>query len=171
MAALVEGAAKIEMKHLIFTFLLLTAVVVPGRTSPACFCIVPEVAESFARADAVFVGKVIGIEKPKSSAAKAPLSERLYTIRFKVVKSWKGDLTEKLVLAQQGEFGCFAYPVVGKGERYLVYADPAYEENPKLKKVLVINSCNRTALLPLPGMRSIKETATMISRFWKRWGY
>lgn len=138
------------MRHLIFTVLLLTAVVVPGRTSPTCFCVFPEVADSFARADAVFVGKVLEIER--TPAAEAPISERLFTIKFKVEKSWKGDSEEKRVLAAQGDLGCFAYPVFSKGERYLVYADPAYFK-PKRKKVLVVNLCNRTAPLPLPGLR------------------
>ena len=53
----------------------------------------------------------------------------------------------------QDKFECFGSPVVSKGERYLVYADAGYDENPKLKKVLVVNSCNRTALLPIPGLR------------------
>ena len=138
------------MKHLIFTLLILTAVVVPGRPRPTCFCVFPEVADSFARADAVFVGKVLEIER--TSATETSKSERLFAIKFKVEKSWKGDSEEQRVLAAQGDLGCFIYPVFSKGERYLVYADPAYFK-PKRNKVLVVNLCNRTAALPLPGLR------------------
>jgi len=138
--------------------LLLILLTLLGRPSHSCFCAIPEVTESFAQADAVFIGKVVDIVKPKTFDAKAPLSDRLYTIRFKVEKSWKGEpSTEKSVLTAQGEFGCFAYPAVGKGERYLVYGDPAYDDDVKLKGVLAISSCNRTALLPLPGLRLISR--------------
>jgi hypothetical protein len=117
-------------------------------SSPLCFCVVPEVPESFERAKAVFVGEVIEIVEPATSDEEAALADRLYVVRFKVEKSWKGAFfsSEIDVLSDQGR-GCFAYPKITKGERYLVYADPAFENGSESRRLLIITSCNRTAIL------------------------
>jgi hypothetical protein len=118
-------------------------------SSPLCFCVVPEVPESFERAKAVFVGEVIEIAEPATADEKAALADRLYVVRFKVEKSWKGAFfaSEIDVLSDQGR-GCFAYPKVTKGERYIVYTDPAFENGSESRRPLIITSCNRTAMLP-----------------------
>jgi hypothetical protein len=145
------------MKHLLRTMLLFS-LGIPAPTNSACFCVIPEVPEAFAQADAVFVGEVIEIVEPKASDEKAPLTDHFYTIRFKVRKTFKGaPFAERTTLSAQGKIGCFAYPAVSKGERYLVYGDPAFENDVRLKGVLMISSCNRTALLPLPGLRLVSR--------------
>jgi len=118
-------------------------------SSPLCSCIVPEVPEAFEQAKSVFVGEVIEIVEPATSDEKAALPDRFYVVRFKVEKSWKGAFfsSEIDVLSDQGR-GCFAYPKVTKGERYLVYADPAFENGSESRRLLIITSCNRTAMLP-----------------------
>jgi hypothetical protein len=118
-------------------------------SSPLCFCIVPEVPEAFEQAKAVFVGEVIEIVEPATSGEKAASPNRFYVVRFRVEKSWKGAFlsSEIDVLSDQGR-GCFAYPKVTKGERYLVYADPAFESGSESSRFLIITNCNRTAMLP-----------------------
>ena len=99
------------MKNLLRTILLFSLLGIPGPTNAACFCIIPEVPEAFAQADAVFVGEVIEIVEPKASDEKAPLTDRFYTIRFKVTKTFKGAaFAERSILSAQWKFGCFAYP-------------------------------------------------------------
>jgi|SRR5882762_2351811 len=119
-----------------------------AASSPLCFCVVPEVPEAFEQAKAVFIGEVIEIVEPATSDEKAALRDRLYVVRFKVEKSWKGAFfsSEIDVLSDQGR-GCFAYPKVTKGERYLVYADPAFENGDESRRLLIITSCNRTAMM------------------------
>jgi hypothetical protein len=118
-------------------------------SSPLCSCVVPEVPEAFNGAKAVFVGEVTEIVEPTTSDEEAALADRLYVVRFKVEKSWKGAFfsSEIDVLSDQRR-GCFAYPKITKGERYLVYADPAFENGSESRTLLIITSCNRTAMLP-----------------------
>jgi hypothetical protein len=128
-----------------------------SASSPLCSCVVPEVPEAFDRAKAVFVGEVIEIVEPTTSDEKAPLHDRFYVLRFKVEKSWKGVLASEIdVLSDQGR-GCFAYPTVKKGEKYLVYADPAFEDGSEAKGFIIMTSCNRTAMLPASTRRSTQR--------------
>ncbi len=102
--------------------------------------------EALDYASNVFLGEVIDIVEPPTSAETAPLPGRFFTLKFKVVRSWKGvafGSREISVLSAQGRYGCFAYPPVRKGERYLVYADPASGG----KDWSIITNCNRTTVV------------------------
>src|SRR4051794_29895892 len=95
----------------------------PVAMAMACDCFVPEVAQDFEIARAVFQGEVTEIIPPRISAKDAPFTDRAYTIRFKVERTWKGPFfTEADVYALMGD--CFSLPWLVKGEKYLVYADP-----------------------------------------------
>src|SRR5262245_33213959 len=79
-----------DMKHIVAAFLVLACLGVSTRRAKACFCILPELSDSFKDSRSVFLGEAIRIDEPKTLDANAPIIERAYTIKFKVVRSWKG---------------------------------------------------------------------------------
>ena len=116
----------------------------------ACFCGVPDVPKAVERASAVFVGEVVDIVEPVTTDDAATLPGKLFTIKFKVEEAWKGVTTQEMnILSAQGRYGCFAYPPVEKGEKYLVYADEVYDHGAYRKDWLFISTCNRTARIPV----------------------
>ena len=147
------------MKHSLQFILFFAIVSASSSIARACFCIIDEVPESFKRANAVFIGEVTDIAEPKTTDPDAPLPGRFYTISFAVEKSWKGVplVTKTLtVLSAQGHYGCFAYPPVQKGERYLVYADAPYDNGTENRSWNIITFCNRTARIEFTlGQRDI----------------
>jgi hypothetical protein len=123
--------------------LTLACLVICSQRTYACFCVRPEVPESFKQAKSVFLGEVVDIVEPKTSDETAPLPDRFFKIKFKVQRSWKGvpyGAREFSVLSAQGRYGCFAFPPVTKGEMYLVYADSAY----RAENWGIITVCTRT---------------------------
>jgi len=116
--------------------------------SHACSCVTPEVREAFRAASAVFVGEVTEIVEPRTSNAKAPLVDRLYGVKFKVERSWKGRTSQEIiVLSDQGRAGCFSWGPFLKGSKYLVYAERRTPAGRPIRELAVLFSCNRTALL------------------------
>lgn len=114
----------------------------------ACFCVTPEVSEAYKNANAVFLGEVVEIIEPKNSNEKAAISDRFFTIKFKIERSWKGvpfAASEFVVLSAQGHYGCFAFPPVKRGEQYLVYADPTSDSG----NWSVVTNCNRSTVVRL----------------------
>ena len=118
-------------------------------SASACTCIMPEVKDALKQADAVFVGKVKEIIEPKTSETASAWERRFYTIKFEVEKSWKGAtfVDEFTVLSAHGANECFGFRKVKKGERYLVYADPFFQEGVRQKGWTIITGCSRTALI------------------------
>jgi hypothetical protein len=76
----------------------------------ACHCLMPEVHEGFERARAVFQGEVLEIVPPRNTAKDAPFTDRAYTIRFKIERTWKGSFFNETadVYVLMGE--CFSLP-------------------------------------------------------------
>jgi hypothetical protein len=132
------------MRPLIFVTVLVAIFGLASRDSYACFCLSTEVPEAFTNARAVFIGQVIAITKPKSNDPKAQLADRLYTVRFKVEKSWKGRtfFQEIIVLSEQGKSWCFSWGPFIEGRKYLVYAEATEGDN-----LAVLFRCNRTTVL------------------------
>lgn len=113
----------------------------------ACYCIKPEVQEGFERARAVFQGVVTEIIPPRNTAEDAPFTDRAHIIRFNVERKWKGFfIGEAEVYALMD--ACFSLPPLVKGEKYLVYADPFFDD-PKSTGVM-ISVCNRTTSMSAP---------------------
>lgn len=112
------------------------------------YCIMPEVSESFKRANAVFVGRVVEITPPNAKHINMPLP-RSYTIKFRVEKSWKGTKYRRhfSVLSAHGANEELAFPIVRLGEKYLVFTDPLYFDGVAKRKWSRISSCSRTKLL------------------------
>jgi hypothetical protein len=119
---------------IVLVFLLASPIVM------ACDCFKPEVAQGFEIARAVFQGEVTEIIPPRNSAKDAPFTERAWTIRFKVERTWKGPfLIEADVYAFMG--GCFSPPWLVKGEN-ISFADPVRDS---IKSTdVMISACNRT---------------------------
>lgn len=117
-------------------------------SSYACACIIPEVPQAFNMAHAVFMGEVTEIIVPRTDNPKAALADRLYSIRFKVEKSWKGVTSQEIViLSDQGRAGCFSWGPFLKGKKYVVYAERRSVAGARIKDLAVMFKCNRTALL------------------------
>lgn len=113
----------------------------------ACSCVTPEVPQAFREARAVFLGEVTEIIQPRNNSVKAPLADRLFEIRFKVERSWKGKATQEIViLSDQGRAGCFSWGPFLKGKKYLVYAERRTPSGERIKDLVVLFSCNRTEL-------------------------
>jgi hypothetical protein len=149
------------MKRLILTAALVGIFALCAQDSRACSCIMPEVAQAFNQARAVFVGEVAEIIKPRTDNTEAPLADRLYTVKFKVEKSWKGagfrevSVPEIIVLSDQGRAGCFSWGSFLEGRKYLVYAEETKEGN-----MAVLFSCNRTISLA-NASKDLKELQRM----------
>jgi hypothetical protein len=129
------------MKHVLVALLVAASVAVYPPRSRACFCLLPELADSFRDARSVFVGETIEITEPKTRDHDAPLIERAFTIKFKVVRSWKGvpfAASEFSILWLTNCYECLPLPRMN--ETYLVFAAPLREnENWSL-----VGMCNRT---------------------------
>ena len=147
------------MKRLLFAMLAVGCLGASASPAYGCFCVIPELPDAFKQARAVFLGEVVGIIEPKSSNASAPTADRLFTIRFKIHRAWKGIAVrtrEFNVLTAQGP-GCLAFPLVRKGEKYLVYADPGDNAG----NWSYIPSCGRTSVMRLGSSpRFLNEDAT-----------
>jgi hypothetical protein len=133
------------MKRLVIAVLVAGSILAHARSNLASTCIIPEVPKAYEQARAVFLGEVEEIIEPVKSNEALPLSRRLFTIRFRVEKAWKGVFTSSFeVLSSQGE-GNFGFPQVRKGERYVVYADPLLENGVAHPHKTIVSACNRTA--------------------------
>lgn len=136
------------MKYILRAAVLIGLFALSAPVSHACSCLMPEVGQAFNAAHAVFIGEVVEIVRPRTDHPDAPLAERLYRVRFKVEKSYKGagfqDVTVRglVVLSDQGRGGCFSWGSFIAGRKYLVYA-----EETKDKNLAVLFSCNRTTAL------------------------
>ena len=112
--------------------------------SYACFCVKNEVPQAYKEAKAVFIGEVTEIVQPRTNDQNADLSEKLFVIKFKVERSWKGagfldtTVAEIQVLSDQGRAGCYSWGPFLEGGKYLVYAIQNGDN------LAVLFSCNRT---------------------------
>lgn len=136
------------MKTLFLTAGLLSMFTLSAPYGHACSCLMPEVRQAFDDAQAVFIGEVIEIVRPRTNNPKALSADRLYRVKFKVEEAWKGVefkfaiAPEVIILSDQGRAGCFSWGFFVKGEKYLVYTEETKEKN-----LAVLFSCNRTASL------------------------
>lgn len=136
------------MKRLILTCWISCLFSLCAPNTYACSCIVPEVPEAFRAARAVFIGEVTEITAPHTDNPKAPLADQLYTIKFKVERSWKGVRSaDVIVLSDQGRAGCFSWGPFLKGKKYLVYGERRLRSGAHTRTLAVLFSCNRTGLL------------------------
>jgi hypothetical protein len=129
------------MKQVMVAFLALVVLAVCASPAQACFCILPELSDSFKEARSVFLGETIGIEEPKTVDQNAPIIERAFTIKFKVIRSWKGvpsGAAEFSVLWLTNCYECLPLPKTNV--RYLVFANSPGDHEPWG----LVTMCNRT---------------------------
>ena len=122
-----------------FVFLLWAPV------SHACWCFKPEVQEAVDRAKVVFVGEVLEVIPPRNPESTEWV-DAAHTVRFRVETAWKEPFwTEANVLVPMNSWvGLRMLPK--KGEKYLVYAEPVYRDDPSRSEVMT-HGCTRTAPL------------------------
>jgi hypothetical protein len=136
------------MKYIFLVIFVAGMFALTTSTNYACSCIVPDVLQATDKASAVFVGEVIEIAHPRSYDVKAPLAERLYTVKLKVEKAWKGVKSQEItILSDQGSLGCISYKALHKGEKYLIYAETISDDVVRGKSIGVFTTCSRTKLL------------------------
>ncbi|HKS08053.1 MAG TPA: hypothetical protein VJS13_00795 [Pyrinomonadaceae bacterium] len=124
-----------------------TFFIVANSLTAEAYCILPDVADSFDRARAVFIGEVEEITPPRSNSHEGPFLDRAHLVEFKIERSWKGMPFGYLkVWVLLGGYEP-TLTSISKGERYVVYAQPNIE-NGEVTNDLVVGTCNRTVLLP-----------------------
>jgi hypothetical protein len=125
--------------------LALIALLAIASSVQACECVPPPPAKvALEKAAAVFVGKVMKIERDKSS---------MLHVTLEVQMTWKGT-RDKLttVLTKSDEEACgFGFEV---GKTYLVYC---YQSDEEGRKFLRTNICTRTRLFDAEGKKEIEE--------------
>lgn len=111
----------------------------------ACSCLKPEVSQAFQEARAVFLGEVVEIVQPHTNKPTAPLADRLFQIKFKVDRIWKGTTSQEItILSDQGRAGCFSWGPFVKGRKYLVFAERRTPSGAAIKQLAVLFRCNLT---------------------------
>jgi hypothetical protein len=135
-----------SMKRIIQSAVIVFVFVMWAPAGYACWCIKPEVKEAFDRAKVVFVGEVLEVIPPRSTAPRANFEDAAHTVKFKVETAWKQTfLTEARVLMRTDScFGLRTLPE--KGDKYLVYAEPVYRDDAS-RTELMTHGCTRTARL------------------------
>jgi hypothetical protein len=132
------------MKHVLSLLLVMTSLAVCATPTQACFCLIPKLSDSFKEARSVFLGQTIRIDKPKTLDANAPISERAFTVKFKIIRSWKGvpsAVSEFSVLWLTNCYECLALPEVNGN--YLVFANPFRDD----ESWSLVTMCNRTVVV------------------------
>ena len=129
------------MKRILVTVLAIAYFGVCSSPARGCFCILPEVSDSFTEARSVFLGETIQIVEPRTLEQEAPFAKRAFTIKFKIIQSWKGvpsGLSEFSILWLTNCYECLELPRMN--ERYLVFANPSPDSN----TWGLVSMCNRT---------------------------
>jgi hypothetical protein len=113
------------------------------------FCIMPDVLGAVERAELVFSGRIIDLT-PLMPKPDEPHTTSKYIVRFAVEKWWKGTKSNDVhVLWSSSTSECDYLPVGKIGERYLVYADPALNNQVNKKALPEVTAFNRTSRLDL----------------------
>ena len=133
------------MKRLVAAVLIAGAICVVPQSSRASSCIIPDVTKAYQQARAVFLGEVVGVVEPLPSEASAPVSSRLFKIRFKVERAWKGVFSSTFEVLSSQSGGSFGLYLGRNPKKYIVYADPLFENGVYHPHKTVISHCGRTA--------------------------
>jgi hypothetical protein len=136
---------------LFFAVVLLVCI---SSTSHACTCDdFPSHRKEFRSAKAVFVGRVLAIEKtlPIPELLNGQVPEVAYAVRLEIEKTWKGVKTrEVIVWLHTSSLVCSTWQF-RSNERYLVYAR-------EYKHILIVDTwCSRTRPLERNDAQSIRE--------------
>lgn len=120
-------------------FLVTSLLVLNPDSASACSCLRSTPEEHFARANAVFSGKVIEVDGKQNTQIPLPDSFLNRQIKFEVSRVWKGNVEKQEVVLTSDSSASCGYSFE-KGKEYLVYAS---EQDGKLQTGL----CSGTNLL------------------------
>jgi len=143
------------MSKIVTPLFLATALLVcMPSTSRACSCSdFPSHRKDFNSAKAVFVGRVLAIEKtlPIPEALDGQVPEVAYAVKLEIEKSWKGSKTGQVVVwLHTSSLACSAWKF-RPNERYLIYAR-------EYQHVLIVQTwCSRTRPLEWNDAQSVRE--------------
>lgn len=135
------------MKQLIAAVLIAGAICVAPRSSRASTCVIPDVHKAYERARAVFLGEVVGMAAPINPEASPRSSDRLFKIRFKVHRAWKGVFSSTFEVFSSDGPAHFGLYEGGNAKKYIVYADPLIDNGVYPPHKTAISRCSRTALV------------------------
>jgi hypothetical protein len=138
---------------IILLFLAAALAVCMPSTSSACSCEFPSHREEFNSARAVFVGRVLAIDKqlPIPKALDGQFREVAYAIKLEVEKSWKGRKRGQVVVWLHGSSLHCSRWEFQPNERYLIYAN-------EFKRALIVSTwCSRTRPFERNNEESIRE--------------
>jgi hypothetical protein len=143
------------MKRFVVTAVLIAVAssVVP-RSSKASSCIIPDVTKAYEQARAAFLGEVIEVVQPLNPEASPRSSDRLFKIRFKVHRAWKGVFSSTFEVFSYDGPAYFGLYEGGNAKKYIVYADPLIENGVYPPHKIAISRCSRTALVSESDKRS-----------------
>jgi Tissue inhibitor of metalloproteinase len=135
-------------------FLAAALLVCTPSTIRACSCDdFPSHQKEFKSSKAVFVGKVLAIEKqlPIPEALSGQVPEVAYAVRLEIERSWKGSKTGKVVVwLHTSSLVCSRWEF-RPNERYLIYGR-------EYKHILIVQTwCSRTRPLERNDEESIRE--------------
>jgi hypothetical protein len=132
------------MKQILVVCLVVASIGVCAPRAQACFCILPELPDSFKTAQSVFLGQTIRIDDPKTVDQNASIAERAFTVKFKILRSWKGVPSATAELNILWLTNCYeCLPLPNMYENYLVFADPLRGS----KTGGLVTMCNRTVVV------------------------
>jgi hypothetical protein len=132
------------MKQILVACLVVASLGVCAPRAQACFCLLPELSDSFKSARSVFLGQTIRIDEQKTLDQNASIADRAFTVKFKIIRSWKGvpSATSELnILWLTNCYECL--PLPNMNENYLVFADPVRGS----KTWSLVAMCNRTVVV------------------------
>jgi hypothetical protein len=112
-------------RHVLIVFVFLTCVSFGARSASACTCAQPKDSKPFDLAEAVFVGKVVSVVKPKPRLVDRRRNiyafSELLVVRFKVTTVWKYVTHTYVTLTTMEQSSACGYHF-DAGKTYLVYA-------------------------------------------------
>lgn len=151
------------MKHFVTAVLIAGTIFIVPRSSMASSCIMPDVNKAYENARAVFLGEIMEIVEPLNREASPRSSDRLFRIRFKVHRAWKGVFSSTFEVFSPDGPAYFGLYEGGNAKKYIVYADPLIENVYPPHKT-AISRCSRTASVLESDKRSSLPLAKTLHR-------
>lgn len=138
---------------IIFSFVL---IFFSYQTVYPCTCKDPSQRKTFRKAKAVFVGTVVEVKESNNKNVADFLGmQKVYDIKFKVEKSWKGIKDSEItVVSDNGYIACPGNVFV-IGKEFMIYATG--------KDLVVVSMCERN--LPI---EAAKRDINNLDNFWFR---
>jgi hypothetical protein len=132
-------------------FALIIILTATTLASPICDCFdYPDHSTAFKQAKAVFVGKVLRIDK-NAARPEGLENEVDYSITFQIDKRWKGPAGSTLVAWQHAEHALCSHWQFEEGVKYLVYAGASRGN------LIVSGWCSRTRPLETKDAKALSE--------------